>query len=188
MQLQSLPAAHSASMPHTCHGMCIKQSEAASTQCINLLHPAQQKDRLDIKNGPLSITVLQPYLVHFSVMLPDTRPLVPPLFERCNLAPHIAGPGCSRSIMIQRYPLRGWGVHEGVISEKGGLGSVRVGGGGGSLARAVHGLEGSGGRLGGGEVEVVHPSGRGVHHGGVVVCLWALSFAAHLQHTEVMCC
>ena len=111
---------------------------------------AHGKDNV-VFNHSSSLGGLQPYLVHFSVVLPDAWPLMPPPAERRNLMPHVAGSRRS-SIVHGRQSLWRWRVHEGVISKEGGLVMVGVGGGGGSLSRAMHGLEGSGSRLGGGQV------------------------------------
>lgn len=133
------------------------------------------------------VAVWQQYLVDLRVMLPHTRSLVLPPAEGRNLAPHIARPRCSGSaILREQHPRWGWGVPVGVIGEQRGLRAVAMGGGGGSLAGAMHGLEGSGSGLRGGQVKVVHPSGGGVQHGGVVVCLWALTLTAHLQHAKLI--
>ena len=110
-------------------------------------------------------------------MLPDAGPLDLAPAEGRNLAPHI--PRGQR-------PRWGWGVHAGVTPEQRGLRAVMVSGGGGSLAWAMRGLQGSGSGLGSGEVKVVHPSGGRVHHGGVVVCLWAPTLTAHLQYVKLM--
>lgn len=110
----------------------------------------------------------QRYLEHFLVMLPDAWPLEVAPAEVAHLVAHIARAGGSSMVQGQR-PLWRPAQH-GVISKEGCMEVVRVGGGGGSLTSAMHGGGRSGGRLGGGQVEVVHSAGE-VQHGGVVACL-----------------